>query len=182
MRKKTFTLPAVPLDRNLKAKLLWRARALMRATEKGKHYGEVTAKAYAVYAALLMGFHNCRDGRCFPSYERLAEAAGCCRASIAPALRALEECGLVTVWNRLVRVRWRDPLALATRERVMRTSNCYAFPAPAGQGEKSPLPRENSSKAKLPSGTPKPSLSSELFDALNRLQRGIGVASRPLTG
>ena len=33
-------------------------RALMRATEKGRHYGPVTAKAYAVFAALLMGFHN----------------------------------------------------------------------------------------------------------------------------
>jgi hypothetical protein len=167
-RKKCFGLPAAPLDRNQKARLLWRARALMRSTAKGKHYGDITAKAYAIYAALLMGFHNCGTGRCFPSYDRLAEAAGCCRASVAPALEALERCGLLTVWNRLVRVKWRDPLALATRVRVMRTSNGYMFPG------------LEPSKAKLPSGTGNQVLDSGLFAALNRLQKGVGAAPRRL--
>jgi hypothetical protein len=58
----------VSLDRNEKARLLHRARALMRATEKGRHYGVVTAKAYA-------GFHNAKSGRCFPSYDAIAEAS-----------------------------------------------------------------------------------------------------------
>jgi hypothetical protein len=93
---------AVPLDRNEKARLLHRARCLMRATEKGRHYGQVTAKAYAIFAALLMQFHNCRDGRCFPAYEAIAEAAVACRRT------ALEAAGLLGVCNRLVRVRWRD--------------------------------------------------------------------------
>jgi hypothetical protein len=61
MRKKIFGMLAVPLDRNAKARLLHRARALMRATEKGRAYGPVTAKAYAVFATLLMQFHNSAD-------------------------------------------------------------------------------------------------------------------------
>jgi Helix-turn-helix domain len=104
VRKKIFGMIAVPLDRNEKAKLLFRARCLMRATEKGRAYGPVSAKAYAVFAALLMGFHNCRDGRCFPSYDRICEAAGCCRQTVAASLAALEAAGLLGVCNRLVGV------------------------------------------------------------------------------
>ena len=33
----------VPLDRNAKARIMVHARALSRRTEKGKHYGIVTA-------------------------------------------------------------------------------------------------------------------------------------------
>ena len=36
MRQKIFGMIAMPLDRNAKAKLLWRARCLMRPTESGK--------------------------------------------------------------------------------------------------------------------------------------------------
>jgi hypothetical protein len=36
-------------------------------TAKGKHYGEITAKALAVLEALLFGFHNSKSGLCFPS-------------------------------------------------------------------------------------------------------------------
>ena len=69
-----------PLDRNAKARIMTYARALMRRTEKGKAYGQVTAKALAVLEALLWSFHNARSGLCFPSYETIAE-----RAPVAPA-------------------------------------------------------------------------------------------------
>jgi Helix-turn-helix domain len=175
MRQKIFGMIAMPLDRNAKARLLFRARAMMRATEKGAHYGPVTAKCYAVFAALLMGFHNGGTGRCFPSYDALAEAAGCCRASVAPALRALEECGLMTVWNRLLRVRWKDPAALATRVRVLRTSNCYVFPSETRRDSVKP------SEAKLQSGTGTQVSNPDLFAALDRLQKGIrGVKAQIL--
>jgi hypothetical protein len=165
MRQKIFGMVAVPIDRNQKARLLYRARCLMRPVEKGKHYGLVTAKAYAVLAALLMGFHNGKSGRCFPSYARLQEAAGCCRATVAAALQALEESGLLTVLNRLVRVRWKDEAALAWRVRVMRTSNCYAFPSEARPAQ--------SSESKLQGGTGTQVFNSELSDALNRLKEGL---------
>jgi hypothetical protein len=169
MRRKIFGMICVPLDRNAKARLLHRARCLMRATEKGRHYGPVTAKAYAVFAALLMRFHNGQSGRCFPSYDAISEAAGCCRASVAPSLQALEAAGLLGVCNRLMRVRWKDEASLAWRARVMRTSNCYVF---AG-GEPS--------KAKLPSGTGNQVLNPDLFVALDRLQGALrGRAAAPV--
>ena len=91
-------------------------------------------------------------------------------ASVAPALRALEECGLLTVWNRLLRVRWKDPAAVATRIRVLRTSNCYLFSSES-RGDKS-------SKAKLPSGTGTQVSNPDLFAALDRLQKGIRGVER----
>ena len=162
----------MPVDHNQKAKLLWRARAPCGRSRRGVTYVAFAAKTYAVFAALLMGFHNGASGRCFPSYERIQEAAGCCRATVAAALQALEESGLLTVLNRLVRVRWRDEVSLSHRTRVMRTSNCYAFPSEAGQGAKP-------SEFKLQEGTGTQVLNPDLFDALARLQRGIGAASRP---
>jgi len=41
------------LDRNAKARITMLARALSRRTEKGKHYGVITAKFCAVLDALL---------------------------------------------------------------------------------------------------------------------------------
>src|SRR6516164_10213106 len=43
----------VPLDRNAKARIKVFARALSHRTEKGKHYGVITAKFLAVLDALL---------------------------------------------------------------------------------------------------------------------------------
>jgi hypothetical protein len=163
MRRKIFGMAAVPLDRNEKVRLLHRARAIMRPVEKGAHYGAVSAKTYAVLCALLMGFHNAKSGRCFPSYKAISEAAGCCERTVAAALAALEESGLLTICNRLVRVRWKDELSLAWRTRICRTSNCYTFPGGTAQ----------SSNGNLPRGTGTQVLNSELSDALNRLQGGI---------
>ena len=44
-----------PLDRNAKVRIMTLARALMRRTEKGKAYGQITAKAFAVLEALSVG-------------------------------------------------------------------------------------------------------------------------------
>jgi hypothetical protein len=170
MRRKIFGMVCVPLDRNQKARLLFRARALMRATEKGRHYGPISAKAYAVFAALLMGFHNNASGRCFPSYDAISEAAGCCRRTVAASLAALEAAGLLGVANRLVRVRWKDELARAWRERVMRTSNCYTFAR---------IPGAEPSKGKLPSGTRNQVFNPSLFAALDRLKDGIRGRAEP---
>ena len=56
---------------------------------------------------LLWGFHNARSGLCFPSYEKIAERAGCARSTVAEAIKALEDAGLLTWVNRLKRVRER---------------------------------------------------------------------------
>jgi hypothetical protein len=177
MRRKIFGMICVPLDRNQKARLLFRARALMRATEKGRHYGQVTAKAYAIFAALLMGFHNGKSGRCFPSYDAIAEAAGCCRQTVATALAALEAAGLLGVANRLVRVRWKDALALAWRVRVMRTSNCYTFTG----STREPVAAQPS-KSNLSAGTGTQVFNSDLFAALNRFKEAFEKANGSRSG
>jgi hypothetical protein len=43
----------VPLDRNAKVRVMMLARALSRRQEPGKAYGQITAKALAVLAAIL---------------------------------------------------------------------------------------------------------------------------------
>jgi hypothetical protein len=65
------------------------ARCLSRRIEKGRAYGEITANALAVLEALLGPFHNAKSGICFPSYEKIAEAASCARSTVADAIKAL---------------------------------------------------------------------------------------------
>jgi hypothetical protein len=75
----------------------------MRPTEKGKHYGEVTAKAFAAYS------------------------------TVSAAIRALEAAGLLEWVNRLKRVReWAPgvPGIGASRVRVLRTSNAWLSAIP----------------------------------------------------
>jgi DNA-binding transcriptional MocR family regulator len=136
-------------------------RALMRRTEKGKAYGQVTAKAVAVAEALLWGFHNARNGLCFPSYETIAERAGCARSTVAEALKMLEAAGVLSWVNRIVRVKERcaDLFGhLGTRVRVIRTSNGYQFNDPKGAASKG-FP----SKSDFQSGTTIQDSSSSLF-------------------
>jgi Helix-turn-helix domain len=86
-----------------------------------------------VLGALLWAFHNARSGCCFPSYERIAERAGCARSTVAEAIKALEFAGVLTWQNRITRIRERCR-DLWGREgwrwRVIRTSNAYVFRDP----------------------------------------------------
>jgi hypothetical protein len=141
----------LPLDRNAKARIMVLARALMHRSGEGKHYGVLTAKFVAVLGALLWGFHNAQSGRCFPSYERIAEKADCARSTVYEAIRALEGAGILTWVNRITRIRdWGPDLfgRARNRWRVIRTSNAYTFvdPKPSRVGTLS-------SKSDLPTGT-----------------------------
>jgi DNA-binding transcriptional ArsR family regulator len=100
------------LDRNAKVRIMHWARCLSRRTEKGRAYGVVTAKALAVLEALLWSFHNAKSGVCFPSYEKIAEAAGCARSTVAESLKALEDAG--------IRSARRQRMALARAQDVKR--------------------------------------------------------------
>ncbi|WP_288037413.1 helix-turn-helix domain-containing protein [Acidiphilium sp.] len=152
-REKVFgPATGVPLDREAKVRIMTRARALLRATEAGKHYGLLTAKTLAVLEALLWGFHNSKSGQCMPSYDTIAERAGCARSTVALALKALEAVGLLIWVNRLTRViePGRDLVGrLVRRWRTIRTSNAYAFRDP-----KTPPPYPKSSKSEFQGGTP----------------------------
>ena len=138
------------LDRNAKVRIMHRARCLARRTEKGRAYGQITAKAVAVLEAILWTFHNAGSGLCFPSYERIAEAAGCARSTVAEAVSALEAAGLLTWVNRIKRVRERCADLLGPggwRWRVLRTSNAYE---PIDPGAPVDWP---ASKSEKPTGT-----------------------------
>lgn len=117
--KRCFTI----LDRNQKARLLFKVECLERKTKvAGRRNGVVTQPGLIVYRALLLKFHNLKDGRCYPTYSTLQQATGLCRQSIARAIAALESLGLVIVTRRLVRV----PDAFG-RVSVRQGSNLYGF-------------------------------------------------------
>jgi hypothetical protein len=173
----------VPLDRNAKVRIITLARALMQRTGEGKHYGVLTAKFVAVLGALLWGFHNAGSGRCFPSYERIAEKADCARSTVYEAIRALENAGILTWVNRIARVReWGPDLfgRAQNRWRVIRTSNAYTFNDPQPQA-RPPL----SSKSELPTGTEGQesfSLAARALDGSNPLHQALERWERALEG
>jgi hypothetical protein len=160
-REKVFGLGRPrALDRNAKVRIMHWARCLSRRTEKGRAYGEVTAKAVAVLEALLWAFHNAKSGLCFPSYEAIAEAAHCARSTVAEAIKALEDAGILSWVHRVKRVREAAPDLFeghGWRWRVIRTSNAYAFTDPSPAAD-----RPKSSKSEKPTGTPNQAFFSSL--------------------
>jgi hypothetical protein len=143
--------PGVPLDRNAKARIMVYTKAYnARMKENGQHTGPVTRAFMDVLRALLYSFHNGKDGRCFPSYERIAEAANCARSTVYEAIRALERAGVLTWVNRLTKIRVpeRDLFGrIAHRWQVIRTSNSYRFLDPkAGVPEVEGCKSENPSR------------------------------------
>ena len=147
------------LDRNAKVRIMHWARCLSRRTEKGRAYGQITAKALSVLEALLWAFHNAKSGLCFPSYETIAEAAHCARSTVAEAIRALEDAGVLTWVQRVKRIRERCSDLLGDhgwRWRVLRTSNAYSFrdPSPTERPGNPTEPSWFSSKSDSRTGTP----------------------------
>jgi hypothetical protein len=126
-----------PLDRNAKVRITTYARAwTVRHKQPGQHRGPLTRAYLEVLEALLWGFHNSRDGRCFPSYETIAARAQCCRDTVCAAIKALELAGVMTWVNRLVRVDFREKDLLGNlvkRTRLIRTSNAYLFRDPLSE-------------------------------------------------
>lgn len=121
---------AIPLDGNAKARI-W-AYALARTAKlrrPGQHRGPLTRAILDVLRTLLWGFHNGISGRCFPSYERIADRARVHRSTVARAIIALEQQGVLTWENRLVHQRMVIPGLFGPQwVRVpVRTSNAYRF-------------------------------------------------------
>jgi Helix-turn-helix domain len=152
-REKTFGPGrALSLDRNAKIRIQAFARAWSaRNRQNRQHKGPLTRAFMDVLQALLWSFHNSRDGRCFPSYERIAETAGCARSTVAEALKVLEWAEVLSWQHRITRMRERC-CDLFGREgwrwRVIRTSNVYQFCDPkAAEGHRF------ASKSENPSGT-----------------------------
>lgn len=113
-----------PIDRNDRARVMFLARAARRN-------GLLTRAAVDILGALLFVFANLKDGRCFPSYARIADAAGCAERTVGRCLPDLEAAGFVS-WRHRIR-RAREYVAGlagvgAMDWRIMRTSNAYDFP------------------------------------------------------
>ena len=102
------------IDRNARARLMVHAEALDRRTHQpGQHGGCLKRTALAVLRALLFHFANVITGRCDPSFDTLARAAGVARSTVAVALGRLEAAGLLERVRRQVGMR--------------RFSNAYCF-------------------------------------------------------
>jgi Helix-turn-helix domain len=144
--------PAVPLDRNAKARIAAYARAwTARNRQPGQHKGPITRAFLEVLQALLWQFHNAHTGCCFPSYGAIADRAGCARSTVAEALKVLEWAGVLTWQHRITRIRERCQDLFGRdgwRWRVIRTSNAYVF-----HDTKPQLAGVSASKSENPTGT-----------------------------
>jgi hypothetical protein len=165
---------AVPLDRNAKARIAAYARAWSaRHRQPGQHGGPLTHAALRVLAALLWGFHNARSGVCFPSYERIAAAAGVARSTVAEAIKPLEWAGVLTWQHRITRIREACTDLFGRtgwRWRVIRTSNAYAFRDPASESGNRPGTRSQ----EISTPVSAPVITSNRL--LERALRGLGAA------
>src|SRR3954452_12861638 len=116
------------IDRAQAWRLIEAAETLNRATRQpGQHGGCLKRSGVDVLRVLLRHFYSHRDGTCFPSYEAIARAAGCCVETVRMALRRLEAAGFITrlrrkvvqsVVNRVRRIRF---------DCAVQTSNSYGF-------------------------------------------------------
>src|SRR4051794_36177137 len=119
------------LDRNLVAKILFLAEALDRRTRaKGQHGGILKAKGLDVLRVLLRRFYSYASGTCFPSYDAIAEAAGCCRATVATKLRILEQLGIVETIRRKAVASFTSRARRVRFDVAVQTSNAYRFNIP----------------------------------------------------
>ena len=134
----------------------------------------------------MWGFHNARSGLCFPSYEKIAERAGCARSTVAEAIKALEDGGLADMGQshhahpralrRPVRAH-REPLARHPHQQRLRSFN-----DPKGAADRgfllSPIFRLEPQFKNLflllrPLPHPKSTPSTDLGAALLRLQKAM---------
>src|SRR3954447_18305954 len=88
-----------------------------------------------VLRALLRRFYSYRDGVCFPSYEEIARAAGCCVETVRKAIRRLEAAGIISTLRRKVVVSFTSRTHRVRFDVAVQTSNSYTFNAPGGGGQ-----------------------------------------------
>ena len=160
-REKIFgPAPSYRLDGNAKARVWAAAQAWNTANRQPRqHQGPLTWATLRVLRALLWRFHDADGGgRCFPSYERIAVTAKCCRDSVCVAIRALEEAGLLTWVHRITKIRRREQDLFGhwgSVWQVHRTSNGYQFldplarePGRRGYKSENPVRPQNREKQK----------------------------------
>ena len=179
-RQKIFgPAPIQPLSAIECQALLAKAHQMRGEHRKNPEAPKITLTTCQVLFVLLMktGFH--KTGACFPSYETIAEKARCARSTVAVALTALAEAGLLNWVNRLKRIAvdWTDMLGQKRKSNVpARASNGYTFGKPTlfPKSEKrtgpktlsDSLPSKKDDLTKIPCPT-------DLFESLKRLGEGV---------
>ena len=105
--------------------------------------------------ALLKRFYSHRDGTCFPSYDAIAEAAGCARSTVAAKLRVLEQLGIIETIRRKVVATFTSKAHRVRFDVAVQTSNSYRFNIPV-------MDRPRHGDLGLPLLKPRPEAESEL--------------------
>jgi DNA-binding MarR family transcriptional regulator len=114
-----------PLDRNQRARLIFLAERLDANTRKPRQHGGCLKRTgLQVLRVLLFHFHNVATGRCDPSLDTIAAAAGMARSTVVDALKRLETAGIL---ERIRRARW---IRQAGRKRCVQWSNAYLLNVP----------------------------------------------------
>jgi DNA-binding transcriptional ArsR family regulator len=184
-QRRSSTLEPVkfrPLDRNQRARLIFLAERLDANTRKPRQHGGCLKRTgLQVLRVLLFHFHNVANGRCDPSLDTIAAAAGMARSTVVEALKRLEAAGIL---ERIRRARW---IRQAGRKRCVQWSNAYllnvptcyrqdegnyAVPTPATASESGNRPPTTSAHNKKP-GEGYGEICPELQRALARLGNAI---------
>ena len=116
-----------------------------------------------------MGLPQRQERALLPVLRAIAEAAGCARSTVAEALKALEDAGVLSWVHRLKRVREPCPDLLRRRGwrwRVLRTSNAYNFRDPGAP---------EFFKVRFPDANSEP----RFFSSLSAASGDDGPADRP---
>src|SRR4051794_3365098 len=120
------------MDRAHAWRLLAHAEALERDTRcPGKHGGCLKRTGLDVLRALLRHFYSYRHGTCFPSYEAIARAAGCCVETVRKAIRRLEAVGIISTLRRKVVTSFISRVHRVRFDVAVQTSNSYTFSMPS---------------------------------------------------
>ena len=167
---------AVPLDRNQKPRITAYAKAWDRQhRQPGQRGGALGRAALDVLGVLMWVFHNARSGCCFPSYERIAEKAGCARSTVAEAIKALEFAGVLTWQNRLTRVREQCLDLFGNRGwrwRLERRSNAYVLIDPQQRVSRPPA-TESEQRTGTPDQEIQKPLQTPPIDPTSPLERAL---------
>jgi DNA-binding transcriptional ArsR family regulator len=115
-----------PLDRNQRARVVFLAERLdANSHQPGQHGGCLKRSGLQVLKVLIFHFHNVHCGRCDPSLETIAKAAGMAKSTVVAALQRLEDAGII---ERIRRAQW---IMQYGRKRLVQWSNAYLFNVPS---------------------------------------------------
>jgi helix-turn-helix protein len=91
------------LEGNTRVRIFHLAATLDHRTRRTWQHGSILKRiGIEVLRVLLFKFLNMKTGACFPSYQQIAEAAGCCIETMRKAIRAPEAAGIITTIRRKI--------------------------------------------------------------------------------